>query len=542
VPFSTDPPTKVSKLFSSPFGLLLLAICLIKLALYLVDPDVKVELGDSGSYIATALSGWVPPDRSYTYGLFLGILFHFWHSLKIIVIVQVVLSACAAMLLTWVLYRVLKVSAVLAGACGIGCALEPLQLLSERYILSEAISTLFFAIVICLALKYLNAPKVRYLLLIAIAGTALVSFRVYFLPAVLVTSVVLPVAANVKAVPWRELKEYIRARKLSISNFAADSTLLAINFSARLIGGRPHFSYSRETSLTGPWRRAARFVVHVVISVISIQFALFMLRGWYGYEIHGPAAYIEEDGVILLAAVSPIVHESDFRNRDLGHRVFSKIRMPQHEKLSRVWNMWAGGGMLDVLATEVSKTNPGDPWAINKLAKRTAIRSVLRHPSEFMGLVFNNLRDYLSIGELRHALITNEFVDVPIAPNYQQLFLQNFGWKITYQGRSGIVREWHQRSAYWCLYLAICPALATIALLIPRLPRKLDLVCCVLCAWPLWCVSTFLPLEVAPRYFTGLSWLLILVTGLIVQGLIELWRSPAKSPQRVSAHESAMAT
>jgi hypothetical protein len=543
VPPAIDLTTARAKLFASPLRFIFLAICAIKLSLYIVDPGVKLVLGDSGTYLATAISGWAPPDRSYTYGLFLGVLLHIFHSLNFLIMVQVALSAAAAMLLSWVLYRVLNTGLYTAGICGIGCALEPLQLLSERYILSEAVSTFFFAIVICLALKYLTDPRPRYLLLIAGSATLLVSFRVYFLPAMLVTSVFLPVASYFGTFSWPELKSWRRERKSATPDAVRDRDLIDLAFSARMVEGRLCFNSRHYVDIPGLPPNVSRFILHLIVSVMSLQIALLTLRVWYGYETHGPAAYIQVDGFFLLADISPIVEESDFRNPELGHRVFSNLRVPQHDKLSRLWNRWAGGGMVDVLAKEVKKMNPSaEPWEANKIAKRTAERAVIRHPRAAIELVARNVREYFSVDGLKQALIVNEFVDVPIEPGYQRLLSQHFGWKLTFQGRSGLVREWHQRCVYWCLYLLVCPAISTLALLIPRLPRKQDLLYCLLCAWPLWCVSTFLPEELAPRYFTGLSWLLILITGLIVQGLIELWRSPAKSPQRVSAHESAMAT
>ena len=44
------------------FCLLILALNFFLLAL---DPQPKLVLGDSGSYLLTALRGWVPPDRSF---------------------------------------------------------------------------------------------------------------------------------------------------------------------------------------------------------------------------------------------------------------------------------------------------------------------------------------------------------------------------------------------------------------------------------------------------------------------------------------------
>jgi hypothetical protein len=43
-------------------------ILAIKLLLLWLDPTPKLFMGDSGSYIWTALTGWIPGDRSYFYG------------------------------------------------------------------------------------------------------------------------------------------------------------------------------------------------------------------------------------------------------------------------------------------------------------------------------------------------------------------------------------------------------------------------------------------------------------------------------------------
>jgi hypothetical protein len=40
----------------------------MKLLLLWLDPTLKLSMGDSGSYIWTALTGWIPGDRSHFYG------------------------------------------------------------------------------------------------------------------------------------------------------------------------------------------------------------------------------------------------------------------------------------------------------------------------------------------------------------------------------------------------------------------------------------------------------------------------------------------
>lgn len=524
MPFELDESHAETGRRSRFLWILILVICAIKLALYIADPGVKVVLGDSGSYLASAISQYVPADRSYTYGLFLRALLHVWYSLKFIVMIQVGLSAGAAILLAWVSYRVLRLSAFVTAVCSVLCALDPLQLLSERYIMTETISTFLFAIVMCLGFRYLFRPRLRDLLLVAVCGMLLVSFRVYFLPAVLLVSVLTPLATGIGQAGWRELRSLLFGKKPGSIRWLPDQKLFDFGLAARLAGGRFRFHLRRDFHWPPQIQNLGRMAVHLTIAVLSVQFALWSLRTWYGHEVGGPAAYIEQDGLFLLTDVSTLVQESDFRNRELGHLVFSNVRVPQHEKQSRVWNHWGDAGLINVLIREVPVVYPGSgPWEINKIAKRTALRTIERHPVGVVRLMLSNLRDYFTVSELERALIVNEFVDQGITPNYQELF-RRLGWNATWQGRSGVVREWHQRSVYWCLYLASCPFLATAALLVPGMPRKGCLLFGVVCAWPLWGVSTLLPEELAPRYFTGLAWLLILLTGLVLQGVIDLVR------------------
>jgi hypothetical protein len=44
------------------------AMIAVKAAWLAVDADPAVFLGDSESYLATALEGWIPPDRAFVYG------------------------------------------------------------------------------------------------------------------------------------------------------------------------------------------------------------------------------------------------------------------------------------------------------------------------------------------------------------------------------------------------------------------------------------------------------------------------------------------
>src|SRR5215831_3072909 len=78
-----------------------LAIVFIKGLVFLADSQPAYFFGDSESYLATATAKYIPPDRSFLYGLLLRKIALPAQSLKLIVVLQVVLSALAAWLLSF---------------------------------------------------------------------------------------------------------------------------------------------------------------------------------------------------------------------------------------------------------------------------------------------------------------------------------------------------------------------------------------------------------------------------------------------------------
>src|SRR4029077_15849769 len=68
----------------------------IKLLLLWLDSTPKLFLGDSGSYIWTALTGWIPPDRSYFYGYIVRWLAVWPHSFIPLLLIQALASGTVA--------------------------------------------------------------------------------------------------------------------------------------------------------------------------------------------------------------------------------------------------------------------------------------------------------------------------------------------------------------------------------------------------------------------------------------------------------------
>src|SRR5512132_1697806 len=106
------------------FCLLILAL---KCSLLALDRLPKMFMGDSGSYIWTALTGWIPPDRSYFYGYTLRWLAVLPKSFTPLLIIQSLAGAATTIIFAVICSRFFEVSRRLSYSFGLLCALDPCQ-------------------------------------------------------------------------------------------------------------------------------------------------------------------------------------------------------------------------------------------------------------------------------------------------------------------------------------------------------------------------------------------------------------------------------
>ena len=72
-------------------------VLFIKGAILYLDSRPMFFLGDSESYIATAMHCWIPLDRSFVYGFIIRFIAVFTHSLAVLVAFQALLSTFTAL-------------------------------------------------------------------------------------------------------------------------------------------------------------------------------------------------------------------------------------------------------------------------------------------------------------------------------------------------------------------------------------------------------------------------------------------------------------
>src|SRR5262249_44720433 len=144
--------------------------------------------------------------RSFLYGFLLRKIALASHSLQLMIVVQMFLSAIAAWLLFVALNEIFEVRYRMATFFGVLCAIEPLQLLSERYILTEACANFLFALHFVLALLYIKRGSLWTLLSAQAVGVLLIAFRISFLPLVLINSIVILLLSPGATAIFRSLK------------------------------------------------------------------------------------------------------------------------------------------------------------------------------------------------------------------------------------------------------------------------------------------------------------------------------------------------
>lgn len=183
----------------------MLALSLAKLILFVLDSNPQVFLGDSMSYLTTAMKQRIPPDRSFVYGYLVNSLTARSRSLNSLLAVQSVMGIATSMLSALILFRFFRVSFAVSAAIAFLMTLEPQQLLYERFVMTESMSTAIFALFLFVALEYLRTRKVWLLAALQAAGVLLVAFRLSFVPMLMVATVTVPLFATLQGMNFGKI-------------------------------------------------------------------------------------------------------------------------------------------------------------------------------------------------------------------------------------------------------------------------------------------------------------------------------------------------
>ena len=365
-------------------------VIFIKVTIFYLDPFPMFFLGDSQSYITTALNSWIPPDRSFVYGFVIRVIAVSTHSLKILVAFQVFLSTFTALLATYSLERFFYVSRKLAFTMGIFCAIEPLQLLYERYVLTETLSLFVLAIYMFLIFKYLEKPKLSLMVVIQIIGTVLISVRLSFLPLTVFNAFLLPL--------------------LNIQFFRGNSSFQPKNYAINSFYNPLRKKWLMKTTL------------HLIVSLVTMFSFHSGYKQLYGFLFKGPPTYLYHSGFFLLADWAPVAKPEDLPYPKLFAKIFGNVLFDLTDRNTRVNQRWSNGGLISNINTSFP-----DPLEAEWVAKRTAINALKRDPFGVATLAVQGFLDYWNKEKLKKCMFSDRGGDRELPQELLQTLKDNFG-------------------------------------------------------------------------------------------------------------------
>lgn len=434
---------------------LFIAVLAIKATLFVVDHRAGLFLGDSQSYLYTALTGYIPDDRSFVYGYFLRYVALWPHSIVSMVAVQTALSVISTWLIGFCLLRYGKVRWSIAVVVTLLCAVEPLQLLYERFMMTETLATFLFCVYFVLCAEFVRAGKIYVIGFAQIVAVCLISIRISFLPLILILTVVLP---------------FLRPRP--------------------------------------EWHRV---LSAMVTAVVISQCLLSGYRTWNGTLLKREPAYLYRDGVLLLGAFSPIVKPEDYPVASQRKALFDGLKTDVPFPTYRVYQTWDENGLCNRLIREVK-----DMQSANFLARQTAIHAALRDPFGLLGVAVRTFGEYMQTRRLRGFAYIDELRNDPFPPDLTKTLQDRLHFRTTGNDTGTPVMRWHAHGLRWYQFILwFCMLSPLLLWLVRRDLRRLTFLGVVCC----WCflVGALLPVDhTIPRYLTTAAWMVLLLLAVAV--------------------------
>ena len=330
----------------------------IKFLLLWLDPTPKLFLGDSGAYVWTALTGWIPSDRSYFYGYLVRWLAVWPHSFGPLLLSQMLVSAVTAIVFVWICSRFFGMSNRLSFFFGLMCALDPCQLVWERYVMTETFSLLVYVLVLYWSLAYLRDRRLWQLAVVQTLWVLLIGFRMSFLPLVQACTILLPLIA------------FARCGLLALHKKSEASVM-----EGRVL----------TTGLT-----------HVVASIAM----MFVMHGAYkyanGWLSHREPAYLHDAGAHLAAVWAPALDPSDATDSRFRDLIANGDQFKIDDLTLRNAQHFGEGFLIDRWRKIEKNRRKRD-----RIAKETAMNALRRRPLKIVGLALKTYMGYWGVASIQ---------------------------------------------------------------------------------------------------------------------------------------------
>lgn len=464
----------------------LILVFFVKFLSFCIDPLPMFYLGDSHSYLTTAVTGWIPLDRSFVYGFVIRLTAVSSRSLTSLMVFQVFTSGLNAILIAYILQKFFSVRPRIAFCSGLLCALEPLQLMYERYVLTEAIALFSLVIYIILILHYLKRPRLSILAALQFVGTVLISFRLSFLSTVIVNAMLLPLLAIFVFVRSAHPLE-----KLSAA--AAVKHMLSSRQLMRIVA------------------------IHLLLS-LGLTYVFHLGYKYVNGKLsHKPPAYQYQSGIFLLSYLAPIVKPIDFPYTSLTENVFRNLKHDLRDRHKRAENHWQPGGLISNLNETIQNVLEAD-----HAARATALNAVKRDPIGLVRLGVSGFLDYWNLDILKCNMLSDRG-DRPLPPEMVEMLSSKFSLAAerlpflqTFTNRY-FLHAWP-----WYLFLICSPIYGIIALIWCVKENRRYFFVVLLISTIIACQASVLIEGPTVRYLHALGWLsFLLITPALEQLLIK---------------------
>ena len=328
----------------------------IKLLLLWLDPTPKLFMGDSWSYIHTALIGSIPRDRSYFYGYLVRWLALWPHSFAPLLVFQALASGATAIVFALICSRLFRMSNRISFVFGLICALDPCQLVWERYVMTETFSLFVYVLVLYWSLLYLRDRRIWQLAVVQAFSVVLIGFRMSYLLVVLACTILLPLIAFALA-PMRAVRNQSDPRRLSP---------LTTGFA------------------------------HLVASLAIMLLMHGAYKQMYGKLSKRESAYLHDSGAHLVSVWAPVLEPSDATDSRLGELIANGHQFKIHDLTLRNAQHFGEDFLIDRWRKIEKKRRKSD-----RIAKETAMNALRRRPLQIVGLAMKTYMGYWGIASIQ---------------------------------------------------------------------------------------------------------------------------------------------
>lgn len=437
-------------------------VVLIKAFVFALDHQPMFFMFDSWTYISSAINGVPPVDRSFTYGWLIRAAGLAPRSLVGFIAFQSLLGAFCAVALAYILRRQLGVRPTVAFSLGLLAAAEPIQLMLERYVMTDVAALAALAFYALASFRYVQRPRIATLVVAQLLAIALVSLRLSYLPAVAIAALALPVTALIG-------REGMRARAV---------------------------------------------LTHGVVSFAVFALSLSGYKHLNGRLSDRPPALHYGTGLFLVTAWGPVVEPEDLPRADLREAVFGRLRYDMKDRATRLHQHWHKGGFCRNLRIAVR-----DELEAERLARQTAMNALRRDPLGVARLAAASYFDNFNIPLMRKWMFWERGDDV-LPPEFLAVLEEKFGYRCdstpgqlipTLTG-SLFMRAWP-----WHCVLMLLPFFALLAVRVSRgVARR---ICVMLLLYSSALIATVVLLSEMPvvRFALPLAWMAFLIAGVLIE-------------------------